>query len=156
MSRRASILLFLTAIGLLVLAQWVEATAEQESMSSTVSLEGTEWWVEDIEQAGVVDRVHTTIAFPEAGRVAGDGGCNRYMGSVEFDGAGVRFGPLAGTRKMCPPAVMDQEQRFHQAMTRVVSWELPSDTGLLHLKDADGNTLIRAWQVTEDNPSSEM
>ena len=29
MSRKASILLFLTAIALLVLAQWVEATAER-------------------------------------------------------------------------------------------------------------------------------
>ena len=56
-------------------------------MTELSSLEGTEWWVEDIEQTGVVDRVHTTIAFPAAGRVAGDGGCNRYMGGVEFDGA---------------------------------------------------------------------
>ena len=156
MSRRASILLFLTAIGLLVLAQWVEATAEQQTMSEASPLAGTEWWVEDIEQAGVVDNVHTTIAFPGPGQVAGDGGCNRYKGSVEFDGAAVKFGPLASTMKMCPPALMDQERKFHQAMTRVVSWEVASDTGLLHLKDGEGMTLIRAWQVTRDNPSSEQ
>lgn len=155
MTRRASILLFLTAVSMLVLASFIDATAEVPGVKQTRSLLGTEWWVEDIDQKGVVDRVHTTIAFPEPGRVAGDGGCNRYMGAVEIDGASISFGNLAGTMMMCPDSVMDQERRFHQALARVVSWEL-ADTGLLHLKDSAGATIVRAWEVTEDNPSSEL
>lgn len=154
MSRKASFLLFFTAIGLLVIAHFADAEAEENAVSALNSLVGTEWWVEDIDQAGVVDRVHTTIAFPEEGRVAGDGGCNRYMGSVEIEADRISFGNLAATMKMCPAAVMNQEQRFHQAAARVVRWEI-SDTGLLHLRDAEGNTVIRAWEVTEDNPSRE-
>lgn len=155
MTRRASILLFLTAISMLVLAYFIDATAEVPSVKQTQSLLGSEWWVEDIDQQGVVDRVHTTLSFPEPGRVAGDGGCNRYMGAVEVEGAAISFGKLAGTMMMCPEAVMHQERKFHQALARVVSWEV-ADTGLLHLKDSSGATIIRAWEVTEDNPSRQL
>jgi len=43
---------------------------------------------------------------------------------------------------------MDQEMKFYQAVAKVVSWEV-ADTGLLHLRDTDGNTVIRAWRVEE-------
>jgi hypothetical protein len=43
---------------------------------------------------------------------------------------------------------MDQEMKFYQAVAKVVSWEV-ADTGLLHLKEANGNTKIRAWRVEE-------
>ncbi len=108
----------------------------------------TQWWVEDIDGKGVIDRTHTTLHFIEDGRVAGDTGCNRYSGSVEISGTSISFGPMAGTRKACAPALMDQEMKFYQAVAKVVSWEVPG-TGLLHLKDADGNTLIRAGRVQE-------
>jgi heat shock protein HslJ len=155
MTRRSSILLFITAVSMLVLAYLMDATAEGPNVQKTQSLLGTEWWVEDIDQGGVVDRVHTTISFPEPGRVAGDGGCNRYMGGVEIDGSAITFGQLAGTMMMCPEAVMNQDRRFHQALARVVSWEV-AETGLLHLKDADGQTIVRAWEVKEDNPSRQL
>ena len=111
-------------------------------------LTDTEWWAEDIDGKGVIDTSHPTLHFLEVGRVAGDTGCNRYNGSVEISGASISFGPMAGTRKACAPSLMDQEMKFYQAIAKVVSWEV-ADTGLLHLKDADGKTVIRAWRVEE-------
>jgi len=108
----------------------------------------TEWWVEDIDGKGVIDMSHTTVHFLEQGGVVGDTGCNRYRGSAEISGASISFGPMAGTRKACAPALMDQEMKFYQAVAKVASWEVP-ETGLLHLKGADGNTVIRAWRVEE-------
>ena len=55
---------------------------------------------------------------------------------------------MAGTRKACAPALMDQEMKFYQAIAKVASWEVPG-TGLLHLRDADGKTVIRAWRLEE-------
>jgi len=113
------------------------------------SLTGTSWWVEDIAGKGVVDMSHTTIEFPEDGKVGGDTGCNRYFGGVEIDGASFKAGALAGTRKMCPPALMDQESGFYQVMGKVVSWEVAA-TGLLYLRDADGVDLLRASKIEKD------
>ena len=111
-------------------------------------LADTEWWVEDIDGKGVIDMSHTTLQFMEQGGVAGDTGCNRYRGSAEISGTSISFGPMAGTRKACAPSLMDQEMKFYQAIAKVVSWEV-ADTGLLHLKEANGNTIIRAWRVEE-------
>jgi heat shock protein HslJ len=132
-------------LALLLLAITGCANATKLNMTE-FELTDTEWWVEDIDGKGVIDMSHTTLQFQAQGGVAGDTGCNRYRGSAEISGTSISFGPMAGTRKACAPSLMDQEMKFYQAVSKVMSWEI-ADTGLLHLKDADGNTLIRAWQV---------
>jgi putative lipoprotein len=120
-------------------------TKKQDTMimDENQSLAGTSWWVEDISGRGVIDMTHTTIEFDADGRVSGDTGCNRYFGSVEFTGPEISFGPLAGTRKACAASLMDQEMNFFQAMGKVSQWEV-AETGLLHLRDADGVTHLRS------------
>jgi heat shock protein HslJ len=116
---------------------------DSTAMDELQNLPGTTWWVEGIAGRGVVDMSHTTIQFTKDGRAAGSTGCNNYFGSVEIDDSNITFGPLAGTRKMCPDALMDQETRFFEAMAGVGQWQIDS-TGLLYLRDADGTELIRA------------
>ena len=120
----------------------------EEAMSVNQSLQGTSWWVEDIAGKGVVDMSHTTIEFTEESRVGGDTSCNRYNGSVEISDDKISFGPLAGTRKACAAALMDQESKFYQAIGNVVSWEI-AETGLLYLRDAEDQIQIRA-AATDD------
>jgi len=132
-------------LALLAITSCANAT---EINMTEFELTDTEWWVEDIDGKGVIDMSHTTLQFLEQGGVTGDTGCNRYRGSAEVSGTSISFGPMAGTRKACAPSLMDQEMKFYQAITRVVSWEV-ADTGLLHLKEANGNTIIRAWRVEE-------
>lgn len=119
------------------------ADKNPDRMEKIESLQETSWWVEDIAGKGVVDMSHTTIEFTDDGRIVGSTGCNRYFGSVEIDGSMITMGPLAGTRMACAEALMDQESRFFQAMSRVVSWQI-ADTGLLYLRDADGISQLRA------------
>ncbi len=143
MNQKTHWIVLLLALLLLAVTNFANAT---EVNMTEFELTDTEWWVEDIDGKGVIDMSHTTLQFMEQGGVAGDTGCNRYRGSAEVSGTSISFGPMAGTRKACAPSLMDQEMKFYQAVAKVVSWEI-ADTGLLHLKDADGNTLIRAWQV---------
>jgi heat shock protein HslJ len=89
------------------------------SSPSAASLQGSEWLLEDLAGAGVVERVRSTLAFPDPGRVAGNGGCNRFGGEARFESGAVRISQLAATRRACPPAVMDQEQRYLAALQRV-------------------------------------
>lgn len=125
------------------------AVADQhdESDAAARQLVDSEWWVEDILGGGVVDRSRTTIQFAENQRVAGNSGCNRYMGGYQLSGENLTFSALAGTMMACPEALMNQEQRFHQAMTRVSQWRIDPDTGLLHLADEAGETVIRASKI---------
>jgi heat shock protein HslJ len=113
-------------------------------------LEGTQWWVEDIGGRGVVDASHTTIAFVNEGGVSGDTGCNRYHGTYVQEGKAVSFGPMAGTRRACPEALMNQEQRFYAAMGQVVSWRIDAADRLL-LVGPGQEILIRAF-ATDENP----
>ena len=72
-------------------------------------------------------------------RRCGSGGCNSFRGSYSLDGGTFRFGPIAATRRACPPPQMQQETRFFAALeaTRGVRVE----DGALLLLDAAGATL---------------
>jgi heat shock protein HslJ len=61
-----------------------------------------------------------TITFMEDGRVGGSSGCNQYTGTYAIEGGhSLSFGPLAGTRKMCPPPLMDLEKLTLQTLEAV-------------------------------------
>lgn len=127
---------------------------ELDQLDQLDPLTGTSWWVEDIGGGGVVDRSRSTVEFFQAGRVAGNSGCNRYSGGYERNGEALSFGMLAGTMMACPEALMNQERRFYDAMSQVTAWRIDPRTDLLHLLDAAGETVIRASRLPEDAPGS--
>jgi heat shock protein HslJ len=58
-------------------------------------------------------------------RIAGSGGCNRFMGSYETPQAGtLSIGPLASTFKACETPVMNQEMRYLQALQAAQRYEM--------------------------------
>jgi heat shock protein HslJ len=138
--------------------------------ASTTALAGGEWLLEDLAGGGVLDRVQATLAFLEGARVAGNGSCNRFTGSVEIRGESVKFGRLASTRKACPPAIMDQEAKYLKALEAAERLEVSGPYLLVHCKGYDkplrftrrtvasnsGNLtqlFSRVWRVT-DAPST--
>jgi len=138
------------SFGALALVLALNACAQTGDPNMTEKeLTGTHWWVEDILGGGVIDRSHTTVNFIEDGRVAGDTACNRYTGGYEQNGGQLTFGALAGTRRACPESIMNQEQRFYQAIGQVRRFRIDERTGHLHLIDENGATVIRAARITE-------
>lgn len=106
-------------------------TAVEEVASEAVAPHGVEaadllgaWLLEDMSGHGVADGVETTMVFDADGRVAGSGGCNRFTGSYTFEEGRLSFGPLAGTKMMCPDAVMNQEDGFLRALGGAVRVEM--------------------------------
>jgi len=81
-----------------------------------LSLPGSEWLLEDLAGGGVLDQVQATLTFLEAGKVAGNGSCNRFFGTAEIHGENVKFGPLGATRMACPEPVMNQETKYLRAL----------------------------------------
>ena len=64
-------------------------------------------------------------------RVSGTTGCNTVMGSYTVNGSAFSFGPLAGTRKMCPN--MEIENYLLPFLSNVGSYEIKD--GRLFLYD---------------------
>jgi heat shock protein HslJ len=101
------------------------------------------WLAEDIDGGGVIDRLQTTLEIRDDGLVNGMGGCNRYAGSAKIDGSAIKFLPLASTRMACPPAVMNQESKFHITLEKVRTWRIDQIQRKLLLLDRQGFELMR-------------
>jgi heat shock protein HslJ len=97
---------------------------------------------EDIGGGGVVDRLQTTLEIRPSGEIFGFGGCNHFRGKAEISVDAISFGPLAATRKMCSPAVSDQEAKFFKALDQVRRWERDSPRRKLSLQDGDGREMV--------------
>lgn len=83
---------------------------------------------------------HMIFRHGDTASVSGHGGCNRFTGAVELDGAALEFGMLAATRMACPDT-MQQEQAFLQALGEVRRWNIVGQH--LELFDAEGRLRAR-------------
>ncbi|HEY3457465.1 MAG TPA: META domain-containing protein [Bryobacteraceae bacterium] len=100
-------------------------------------LTGSEWRLEDLAGAGVIDNTQATLAFPEEGKVAGRGSCNRFFGPAKISGDSMQLGPLGATRMACPEAVMNQETKYLDALQKVERFEWKDPYLLLYEKGTE-------------------
>lgn len=105
------------------------------------------WLAEDIDGKGVLDRAQSTLKISADSSIGGDSSVNRFHGKASVEGDRIVFGPLALTRRAGPPALMEQESKFMNALQRVVGYRI-AETGLLYLTDAHGNDILRFSKVT--------
>ncbi|MGE6785746.1 META domain-containing protein [Ensifer adhaerens] len=82
------------------------------------------WLAEDIGGGGVIDNLQSTLEIREDGTYGGMAGCNHFTGTFSLSDSRITFGPAASTRKMCVPAVMNQEQKFLKALSSELSWSV--------------------------------
>lgn len=104
---------------------------------------GRTYVVEWIGARPLVDRSHLTLTLDSDGRAFGNGGCNHWFASYMLNGQQLSFGPVGSTRMMCSQALMEQEQRFFEALGKVQRWDV-SPTEQLRLWPAEGKPL-RLW-----------
>ncbi len=110
-------------------------------------LTGRTWIVEQLGEAGLIDRSHITLAFDADGRVAGLASCNRYHAGFELTGESLAIGPAASTMMACDEALMRQEQRFLTMLAGVDRFDL-DDRGALILH-AGGSMLVARAEADE-------
>jgi len=99
--------------------------------------------VEWIGERPLIDRSHLTITFAADGRAHGNAGCNHWFAGYTLKGQVLSFDPAGSTRKLCAPALMEQEQRFLAALSEVQRWDFNA-IGQLQLWPASGKP-IRLW-----------
>ncbi len=67
-----------------------------------------------------------TLVFDVANkRVSGNGGCNNFNGSVNIDGASIKFGPAASTKMACPG---QGEPLFFKTLDQISSFSVDGNT----------------------------
>jgi heat shock protein HslJ len=110
-----------------------------------------------------------TLAFTDQGQAAGFSGCNQYTGTYEIEGGhSLSFGPLAGTRKMCPPPLMELEALTLKTL-EAVEGVYVRDESTLELYGADEKLLatfhragsaaaagpqVGEWKLSEITPAA--
>lgn len=99
--------------------------------------------VEWIGERPLIDRSHLTITLGEDGRAYGNAGCNHWFASYTLTGEQLNFGTAGSTRKMCAPALMEQEARFLDSLGKVQRWDV-SPIEQLRLWPMEGKPL-RVW-----------
>ena len=102
------------------------------------SLVGTEWTLADLASTAVIANSKASIAFPEAGRVVGNGSCNRFTGSVTITGDTLKFGPIASTRMACMDGgVSAQEDAYLKMLNAANRYEFRDPDLLIYAAGYD-------------------
>ncbi|MUL80365.1 MULTISPECIES: META domain-containing protein [unclassified Mycolicibacterium] len=111
-------------------------------------LTGTTWQVTSLVSAQAIstsvalEQSKPTLTIGDDGAVSGSTGCNQITGHATVSGspAVVEFGPLATTRKACPPDVDQVEQAVLRVLKGTVHTSINADQ--LKISGADGNGLV--------------
>ena len=78
------------------------------------TLAGSEWRITRL--GPVPPTTPLLVGFKPDGTVWGEAGCNRFRGTYQEKGQSLTIGPLATTRRACPPPIMAQEAAFIAAL----------------------------------------
>ena len=79
--------------------------------------------VEWIGERPLIDRSMLTLSLIDEQRAAGLAGCNNWSADYQLNGNQFTLNNIATTRKLCAPALMEQEQRFLASLSQVQRWE---------------------------------
>lgn len=142
-------LLLCVLVAFLLLSPPAHALRAVPPVADNGSILDTVWVLEDIQNQGVIDRSHLTLQISPDGRASGDGGCNRFSGTVVVAGDNITFGTLMMTMRACvAEALQMQEQKYTAAFESVRRWRI--ENGLLYLMDEAGQDVLRFY--AEANP----
>lgn len=103
-------------------------------------LEGPEWHIQAVGGAQPPEDVQATLSFLEEDRIAGTGGCNRFMGGYSLSGEGLAIGEIGSTMMACPEPQMAFEQRFLALLETVARFDITPE-GNLVLVTRDGQEI---------------
>ncbi|MDO3385708.1 META domain-containing protein [Gilvimarinus sp. SDUM040013] len=123
--------------------------SEQEASSAQVqpSITGS-WRVKTVMGESVGAESKSYLRFEDANRLSGNSGCNQFFGEYHYTDTQLTLAKdLASTRKMCLPAIMQQEQHFTRVLSQALS--VTVDQSSLQLQDQNGAVVLEATLVNK-------
>jgi len=134
------------------------ATSAQSAETNLIgSLSAHEWLLQEFGLIGDEDPVlpdtTVTLRFEPNGGLHGSGGCNGFFAKYELGPDGTpSLRPFASTKMACPPEVMDQDQSFLEAMSRLSGIAVAEDQLTLFY---DENERVLVFTGVESKPEAE-
>ena len=124
----------------LLLASCASATPGATPSPEPGTIAGVTWLLEDLGGQAPVEGSPVTAHFADDGALFGSGGCNRFSGTYEVDGATLAVGDaLPATMMACAEDVMALEAAFFTALTSARGFAVEDET--LTLNDESGAAL---------------
>jgi heat shock protein HslJ len=119
----------------------VEVQELAETVVKAAAVVKDVWWrAEDIGGKGIIDNSEVTLMLGGDGKIGGNSGCNGYSANYQLTGDALKvFPPMIGTRMMCPPALMNQEEAYRRLMETAQSVSITPE-GALVINSAGGAT----------------
>ena len=137
--------LYLVLVALLLAACATPPMADDGTLPRH-PLIGTSWLAQAIDGTPVDPAVQSTVTFQREDRVIGRGGCNRYFGRLGLSQSTLSISGMGDTKMMCSPTmIMEQEQRFLEALQASVAWRREGET--LVLLDLAGRERLRLVRI---------
>lgn len=130
-----------------LLASCAFALSACGSLPSTPLQTEQSYQVEWIGERPLIDRSMLTLTLLDDQRAAGLAGCNNWSASYQLSGNTLSLQNIATTRKLCAPALMEQEQRFLTALARVQRWEFAEHQQLLLWPEQ--GAAIKLWPIEQ-------
>jgi putative lipoprotein len=98
---------------------------------------GTSWRLADLQGSPALQGVEATLEFPERGKVAGKGSCNRFFGTANVSGDSLTLSKMGATLMACVGPGMEQEGRYLKALGAARRYSLEGDTLLIYTAGSD-------------------
>jgi putative lipoprotein len=137
-----------------IVVQQVPATPS--APQSAAPLEGTHWALNELAGQQVPPATGHQSAYlqftAEGNRVAGSTGCNRLTGAYQKTGSGLKFNPIATTMMACLGPVMEQENKFKDALNSTTRYRIQGNTLVL----LNGKTVLARFNTQaadQQNPN---
>ena len=122
-------------------------------LSACSSVPGTQlqplqsYQVEWIGERPLIDRSMLTLTLGDNNQASGLAGCNNWMAEYQLSGDRLSLDNIATTRKLCAPALMEQEQLFLAALAKVQRWEFAEHQQLLLWPEQ--GAAIKLWSIEQ-------
>lgn len=121
----------------------VEQTRQDLGRIAFTDLDGTQWRLVDIGDAGAPLPPDVTIILAVSGEViVGFAGCNTYRAAVSTDPErpqAITVGPIATTRKLCPEPLASLEQQVLNRLQQSTAWGYENGNLAFAFTDGSGS-----------------
>jgi heat shock protein HslJ len=129
---------------LVAISTTLVACNSSSALPAPETLSGS-WLVNSINGKPAIAKSSAKLKFTQETMLSGSASCNNISTSYSSKNNAISIGAIVATRKMCMPAVMDQEAMFLQALGKVKRFQLYN--GQLSMFDQQGFLQLKAKRI---------
>ena len=90
--------------------------------TTPVTLTSKSWNLHTINDELLYGNSAITLSFDTSNQLSGSAGCNRYRGKYHSDNGVINVETIATTKKLCTPAIMEQERQYLRILNDAVTY----------------------------------